>query len=368
MASRVKNSNIEVWNGVSFVQFSGVIKSKHAKLVKIIFSDGSILKCSLTHRVKLKERDHLGRFQPKFIKAKDLKGFVTSTGLTVASLEIINHDINLYDLSDVDEHEYLSNSVISHNCEFLSDDQLLIKSITLQGMKEHPPIILDKGFSFWKEIDPHKTYMIGADVAEGVEQDYSTVEVFELETLEQVAEFRSNAINETQLYNALKFVIQKILSVRDKRSGKPPTLYWSFENNSAGAAIATLFYNDEKFPEEAELISGKETRTGFRTVNKPKLEAARQLKNMTEKVEGGMKFRSKTLIFELKNYIARGASYAAKQGATDDLVSAVLIIMRIMKKLSEYEPEIFDKIYKTDNEFYEETTNDFEDPVPFFFS
>lgn len=252
--------------------------------------------------------------------------------------------------------------------EFLSDDPLLIRSLTLQGLKETEPIFIDKGFVFWKEPDPHKTYLIGADVAEGVKQDFSTVEIIELETLEQVAEFRNNGINESQLYNAIKYAIEKLMSYRDKQTNKPPAIYWSFENNSAGAAISTLYYNDEKFPPEAELLSGKGDRTGFKTVNKPKLEACRHLKHLVEKAKGNLKINSKMLIFELKNYIQTGASYAAKHGATDDLVSAMLIIMRILKSLSEYEPDVFDKLYKSENDFYDETSNVFDDPVPFFFN
>lgn len=248
---------------------------------------------------------------------------------------------------------------------FLSSDALLIKSMTLQNLKERPPIELDKGFAIWKEFDPQKTYLVGSDVAEGVQQDFSTVQVVELETMEQVAEFRNNGINESQLYNAIKFIISKILSNRDKRTNKPPNVYWSFENNSAGAAIGTLYFNDEKFPEEATLVSGRGERAGFRTVNKPKVAACRHLKTLLEKIDGGLKIRSKLLIFELKNYVARGASYAAKDGATDDLVSAMLIVMRILEQLSNYEPEVFDALYKNETEFYSETSNEFDDPIPF---
>jgi hypothetical protein len=286
----------------------------------------------------------------------------------ILSIKTKSTSCELFDLSDVDGHEYVTNSVVSHNCEFLSDDPLLIKSITLQGLKEVPPLFVDKGFVFWKEPDPHKTYIIGADVAEGVNQDFSTVQVFELETLEQVAEYRNNTINESQLYNAIKYVIEKILSYRDRNTNKPPHVYWSFENNSAGASICTLYFNDEKFPPEAELISGKAERTGFRTVNKPKLEACRHLKHLVEKAKGNLQIKSKTLIFELKNYIQKGASYAAKYGATDDLVSALLIVMRILKQLSEYEPEVFSALYKSDEAFYDETTNEFDEGLPFFFS
>lgn len=252
-----------------------------------------------------------------------------------------------------------------YKCHFLSSDALLIKSMTLQNLKAKKPIYEDKGFTFWKEFDPTKTYLVGSDVAEGVSQDHSTVEVYELETLEQVAEFRNNKINESQLYNAIKWICIKISATKDPRTGRGPTLYWSFENNSAGASISTLYFNDENFPEDAELVSGKEERTGFRTVNKPKLEACRALKQLIEKIENGLKINSPQLIVELKNYVATGASYAAKPGSTDDLISATLIVMRILKRLAEYEPEVFDKLYKSDDEFYEETTDNFDEPMPF---
>jgi hypothetical protein len=232
-------------------------------------------------------------------------------------------------------------------------------------MKSKTPLYNDKGFFFWKEPDPNKTYIIGVDVAEGLQQDFSTIQVIELETLEQVAEYRNNTVKENQLYDAIKYIINKILSYMDARTGKRPSVYWSFENNSAGAALGALYYNDEKFPDAAELVSGKETRLGFRTVNKPKVEACRYLKKLVEQTRGGLTINSKMLIFELKNYVATGAGYAAKRGATDDLISAFLIILRVMKYLSEYEPEVFDKLYKSEGDFYQETSNDYDDPIPF---
>ena len=73
------------------------------------------------------------------------------------------------------------------------------------------------------------------------------------------------------------------------------------------------------------------------------------------------------LIFELKNFIATGSGYNAKSGCTDDLICAFLIVLRVMKYLSDYEPEVFDKLYKSEGEFYEEKTNDYDDAVPFVF-
>ena len=252
-----------------------------------------------------------------------------------------------------------------YECQFLSSDPLLINTLTLSMMKSKTPLYNDKGFFFWKEPDPNKSYIVGVDVAEGMQQDFSTIQVIELETLEQIAEYRNNTVKENQLYDAIKYIITKLLNYVEPRTGKRPSVYWSFENNSAGAALGALYYNDEKFPAAAELISGKETRLGFRTVNKTKVEACRYLKKLIEQTRGGLTINSKMMIFELKNFVATGAGYAAKRGSTDDLICAFLIVLRVMKYLSDYEPEVFDKLYKSEGEFYEETSNDYDDPVPF---
>ena len=252
-----------------------------------------------------------------------------------------------------------------YECQFLSSDPLLINTLVLSMMKSKTPLYTDKGFYFWKEPDPNKTYILGVDVAEGMEQDFSTIQVIELETLEQIAEYRNNTVKENQLYDAIKYILNKLHGYVDARTNKRPTIYWSFENNSAGAALGALYYNDEKFPDFAELINGKETRLGMRTVNKPKVEACRYLKKLIEQTRGGLTINSKMLIFELKNFVATGAGYSAKRGATDDLICAFLIVLRVMKYLSDYEPDVFDKLYKSEGDFYEETSNDYDDPVPF---
>lgn len=254
-----------------------------------------------------------------------------------------------------------------YGCKMLSTDPLLINSIRLLNLKGKAPMFIDKGFAFWKEPHHSRSYLIGVDVAEGVKQDFSTIEVFEMESLEQVAEYRSNTVKEDQLYNAIKWIMAKILSYRDPNTGKQPDIHWSFENNSVGAVIGALYFNDEKFPDQPIMASGKGEKLGFRTTNAAKLEACRNLKNMVEKVNGGLVLNSEKLIFELKNYVQTGASYAAKHGATDDLISACLIITRVIKYLAEYEPEAFDKLYRSEGDFYDQTTNEFDEPMPFVF-
>lgn len=361
LVKRVENSQgIEILTPSGYQKFSGIVKHE-TECVKITLRSGSFLECSLKHPIV----DSLEiRRADTFVVGDEL---LTTNGIDIVdNIESLGIQ-TVYDPTDVEGGNlYLANGVfVNHNCQFLSSDPLLINTLTLSMMKSKTPLYNDKGFFFWKEPDPNKSYIVGVDVAEGMQQDFSTIQVIELETLEQIAEYRNNTVKENQLYDAIKYIITKLLNYVEPRTGKRPSVYWSFENNSAGAALGALYYNDEKFPAAAELISGKETRLGFRTVNKTKVEACRYLKKLIEQTRGGLTINSKMMIFELKNFVATGAGYAAKRGSTDDLICAFLIVLRVMKYLSDYEPEVFDKLYKSEGEFYEETSNDYDDPVPF---
>jgi cell division protein ZapA (FtsZ GTPase activity inhibitor) len=53
-----------------------------------------------------------------------------------------------------------------------------------------------------------------------------------------------------------------------------------------------------------------------------------------------MKINSRSLIGELKNFVASGTSYAAKIGETDDLVMATVLIVRMLQTLQTYHSEL----------------------------
>lgn len=53
-----------------------------------------------------------------------------------------------------------------------------------------------------------------------------------------------------------------------------------------------------------------------------------------------MKLYSKSLISELKNFVALGSSYSAKPGETDDLVMSSLLAVRMLMMLQTYHSEL----------------------------
>ena len=102
-------------------------------------------------------------------------------------------------------------------------------------------------------------------------------------------------------------------------------------------------------------------RKGFNTTYGSKISACSRLKYLIE--EDKMKLNSKGLISELKSFIAAGTSFKAKTGQHDDLVSALLLIIRMSVVLAEWDPKVFETL--SINNGMEE---DWDVPLPIFIS
>jgi len=75
--------------------------------------------------------------------------------------------------------------------------------------------------------------------------------------------------------------------------------------------------------------------------------ACSRLKTMVENDK--MAVNSKPLISELKTFVAAGSTYQAKLGATDDLISAVLLAIRMMDVLKDWDPRIYNTFNQADS-------------------
>ena len=70
-----------------------------------------------------------------------------------------------------------------------------------------------------------------------------------------------------------------------------------------------------------------------------------------------MKLHSRSLIIELKSFVALGGSYSAKIGDTDDLVMATLLIVRMLQQLTDFH-------YDLENQMRDH--DEIIQPLPFF--
>jgi hypothetical protein len=238
-----------------------------------------------------------------------------------------------------------------YECVFLSSDALLIDSLFLTTISPSIESIVPKktvnDVVLYEDIKPMTTYLVGVDPSTGNGEDYSVITVFEFPSMKQVGEYRSNTMSTNDLYGVLKNILKYMET-------KGASIYFSIENNGVGAGLIALYEADEEPLQIAEFISevGKD-KLGFTTTAKTKMRACVNLKEMLEK--GNMEVRSKILLSELKSYVRHRGAYAAQPGATDDCISATLIVLRLIEEISSYEQAAFDKLYSGDFEEWDES-------------
>jgi hypothetical protein len=166
--------------------------------------------------------------------------------------------------------------------------------------------------------------------------------------MEQVAEWRHNLTPiQTQVRHLRE--ITKYIADRAQEKGGNVQIYFSVENNTLGeAALVTIRDIGEEninglfLSEPIRKGHVRKFRKGFNTTHKTKITACSKVKSLIETHR--IKLYSKPLISELKTFVAHGVGFGAKTGEHDDLVSALLLIIRMADVLADWDPQIYEKM------------------------
>jgi hypothetical protein len=251
-----------------------------------------------------------------------------------------------------------------YGCEFLIYDETLINSIKLSGMEGTSPVINMGQTRWYKKPNPKYNYVVALDPAMGTGGNYAAIQVIELPTYEQVAEWQHNTTAVPGQIRVLKDICQYISD--ETRTGGS-NVYWSVENNGLGEAALIVIndFGEENIPglfisEPIRKGHVRKFRKGFNTTHSSKVTVCARLKTMIENDQ--LLVRSKPLISELKNFVATGSSFQAKQGQTDDLVSAVMLALRMITIIKDWDPTIYNTFVQIEAE------DDYEMPMPIFIS
>ena len=246
------------------------------------------------------------------------------------------------------------------DCEFIIWDETLINPghlIELQGLD---PIERQGQVRWYKKPESQHTYVVALDPSLGTGGDPAGIQVFELPTLKQVAEWQHNRTPIQQQVGILTEITKYLVETVN-----PNNVYYSVENNTVGeAALISISEIGEEnirgifLSEPKRMGSGRRYRKGFNTTNSTKISACAKLKNLIETRR--MTIVSRPLISELKTFVAHGASYAAKPGETDDLVMSLILIVRMAQMLQSFDSQL-DYTMK-------DSIDQVVEPMPFFIS
>ena len=232
-----------------------------------------------------------------------------------------------------------------HECEFVIADETLINSIKLMSMEAKEPIERQGQVRWFSRPKKGMTYLVALDPSLGTGGDMAALQVFEAPSMVQVAEWQHNKTPIQRQIVVMTEICKYIADTIDD----PTAIYYSVENNTLGEAALVCIneIGEENIPgtflsEPAKVGTSRRYRKGFTTTNKSKLSTCAKLKSLVE--SDRITINSNNLISELKSFVANGAAFAAKQGETDDLVMALILIVRMVQILKQYNEELDDHI------------------------
>lgn len=338
---------LEVLTDTGWQKFDGIVY-KGVKHTITIVTETATVTLTPDHKVFLSS---LEPRSAELLKPDDL--VLTLSG----SQKIISVKENclekVYDIVNVGTNKrFYANGILCSNCEFIIADETLIAPTTLIDLEGIEPVTRMGQVRWYKKPEKGNIYCVGLDPSLGTGSDPAAIQIYEANTTIQIGEWKHN---KTDIPTQIKLLAQ-INKYIEERTGEPNNIYYSIENNTIGEAalISLNEYGESNIPGIFLSERGKK-RKGFNTTHKVKLTACAKFKTLLETKK--MKINSKSLVSELKTFIALNGSYAAKIGETDDLIMASLLSVRMIQELSDYHLNLEEHI--RDHE-------EFLQPLPFF--
>lgn len=301
-----------------YKKFEGVQKKIVDTLYTISFDDGTHIKAS---------GKHLFLTDKGFQKTNKISLKQTVSGKKIKKIEHLVGSFEVYDPVGVEEHStYFSNDVISHNTEFIGSSATLISGAKLRSLAFFNPQSSIDGFDVYEDPKPGHLYIACVDCAEGVEQDYSAINVIDVTQVpyRQVAKYRSNKI-------PLLFFPTIIYSIGMRYN----EAYALIETNNVGQQVVDILHYDLEYENIYKLehhhIKGQAVSAGFKRSTSFGIKTTKSVKkigcaNLKTLIESDKLIISDfDTIAEMNTFVRIRDSYAAEEGNNDDLVMCLVL-------------------------------------------
>ena len=222
------------------------------------------------------------------------------------------------------------------DCDFITSGRGVIDGLLLEQMKEssvREPMEkrgIDSNYWIWQPPNYTKNYVVSADVSRGDGTDYSAFHIIDVESLEQVAEYKGKISTQdfgNMLVNVASEYNNALLVVENNNIG------WAAIQQVIDREYPNLFYTskDLQYVDVQHQITNKyrsQERNmvpGFSTTSKTRPLIIAKLEEMFR--EESVMVHSQRLIDELFVFIYNGNRAEALKGYNDDLVMSFAIAL-----------------------------------------
>lgn len=314
-----KTKNTKIATSEGFKNFVGIQKVIKNGRIKILLENGKLLLCSLTHRIMTND----GWKKAIDIKSEDLiigNGFKSK----VFFIDYEEGQFEFYDIVGVENSQFYSNDILSHNCEFLGSANTLIHPAVLSRLIYVKPLEVSHEVKIYKHPVKDHVYCMTVDVSEGLGLDSSSFVVIDCSTVpyEVVATYANPNISQLMFPSLLANV------------GK-------FYNNAAilveiniGSQVVNILHHDLEYDNivmtkmsgrKGTIIgtAGNQNRLGIKTTKITKRIGCANLKTLIETDK--LNLNDYGIVNELSTYVVDGTSYNAEEGHHDDLVMCLVL-------------------------------------------
>jgi len=210
--------------------------------------------------------------------------------------------------------------------EFIGSSATLISGTKLRSLAFHNPLSSIEGFDIYEEPIKDRLYITTVDCSEGVNLDYSTINVLDVSQTpyKQVAKYRNNKL-------PLLFFPTVIYSIAKKYN----EAYVLIETNNIGQQVVDILHYDLEYENiyklehhhiKGQSISGGFKRSasfGLKTTKSVKKIGCANLKTLVENDK--LIVNDFDTIAEMNTFVRVRDSYAAEEGNNDDLVMGLVI-------------------------------------------
>lgn len=314
----LNNNRYQIETSDKYSDFIGIRKKEVSEVLKITFENGDITV----------SKDHRFVVYDKEIFAHSLKiGDVIITKdllpTRIINIETIKEKTDVYDIINTDNHTYIANNIVNHNCEFIGSSTTLVNPDVLNGFEsKEPELIWDSKLKIYYEPIPKHKYIMDVDPSKCY-GDAFAVHVVDITTKPFIQ------VASAQLFDENFQLMPSFLDEWGRRYNNAFTI---IENNEgAGTFVAIMLKNDYEYPNlffdktynKMTPLGKVNKEPGFRTTSKSRNLILDTMKLFLD--NNLLIINDKATIEEFYTFIAINGKYQADNGYHDDMVMSMAL-------------------------------------------